>query len=226
MKIIFLNTWNGRQQEQFKKFLVDEVDETDIFCFQEAEKEMQEIGKEILKDFIVIKESKFITNQIVYNNATYINKKNDVLYKMPVLLENNNIGLGLYNKVKIDNKVLNIINCHGQPYPGDKKDTEARIIQSKELINFIKEFDEPIIIGGDFNLDLNTESVKMFEKNGFLNLIREFNIKTTRNEVSWSKYPDHKQMFADFVFIKNIKVKNFTVPDSDYSDHLAMFLEI
>ena len=68
----------------------------------------------------------------------------------------------------------------------------------------------------------------MLEASGLRNLITEFNIKNTRNEISWAKYPGlPKQYFADFIFAsQNVRVKKFTVPYNEISDHLPMILEI
>ena len=48
---------------------------------------------------------------------------------------------------------------------------------TKKILEFVKNFKEPTIIGGDFNLDIKTKSVEMFEENGFLNLIKKFKIE-------------------------------------------------
>jgi endonuclease/exonuclease/phosphatase (EEP) superfamily protein YafD len=225
MKTIFLNTYEGTQEKQIRDFLIKENELTDVFCFQEADKKMQGICDEILIDYLKIMKTKLAQKGQVFNNVTYIKNSIEIFESNVILEKNKKTGLGLHTKVKVNDEILNIINCHGIPYPGDKLDTKARIIQSNEILNFAKNIDEPIIIGGDFNLDPTTKSVKLFEENNFLNLIKEFEIKTTRNEVSWVKYPD-KQYFADYVFIKKIEVKKFKVPNSDISDHLAMILEI
>ena len=65
----------------------------------------------------------------------------------------------------------------------------------------------------------------MFEDNGYKNLIKEFKIPTTRNEISWAKY-ENKQLFADFVFVSpDVKITNFSVPNNEISDHLPLILE-
>lgn len=225
MKIIFLNTWQATQEKQIRNFLIKENELTDIFCFQEADEKMQGICDEILMDYSKIIKTKMFINDEIFYNATYIKKSIEILKSNIVLEKTEETGLGLYVRIKIDDKILNIINCHGVPYPGDKLDTKVRIIQSKEILNFAKNIDEPMIIGGDFNLDPTTKSVKIFEEDNFLNLIKKFEISTTRNENSWLKY-SNKQLFADYVFVKKVEVKKFEVPNSDISDHLAMILEI
>ena len=101
---------------------------------------------------------------------------------------------------------------------------------SKSVGNFFDDKNGPKIIGGDFNLMPDTISVKMFEKWGYRNLIREFGIKSTRNRISWEQFKDQpgfvKQYFADYAFItKEIKVDGFSVPDLEISDHLPLVLD-
>ena len=50
----------------------------------------------------------------------------------------------------------------------------------------------PKIIGGDFNLNPDTESIKMFEEAGYKNLIKDFKIENTRNEISWREFKEIK----------------------------------
>ena len=121
-------------------------------------------------------------------------------------------------------KDLAVVNFHGISKPGDKLDTPERLDQSKKLGEIWNSLQGGKILIGDFNLDPNTESLKMLAGLG-KNLIAEFNIKNTRNEVSWSRH-ESKQMFADYAFTSgDIKVKGFEVPYNEVSDHLPMILE-
>lgn len=73
---------------------------------------------------------------------------------------------------------------------------------------------------GDFNLDPDTKSLKILERN-LKNLIKEYKISTTRSSLYARQ---HK--FADYVLVSpGIKVINFQVPDIAISDHLPMILE-
>jgi endonuclease/exonuclease/phosphatase family metal-dependent hydrolase len=138
------------------------------------------------------------------------------------------IGLGIYTKLSCAKKgVINVINIHGVAKPGDKKDNLARLKQSTVFLEAANKCVGPTILGGDFNLDINTESIKMIEEDRWTNLIRNYGIKTTRNELTWKKYPDSPQYYADYVFIKNeISIKKFEVPRLLISDHEPMILEI
>jgi hypothetical protein len=120
---------------------------------------------------------------------------------------------------------FNLINFHGLSRPGDKLDTPARIEQSQELLNIAGALPKlPVIICGDFNLELETTSIKMLERH-YINLIREYKVDNTRNEVSWKLF-DQKQHFADFIFVSSeIRVNSFEVPYNEISDHLPMILQ-
>ena len=73
----------------------------------------------------------------------------------------------------------------------------------------------------------NTKSIKMIKEAGYKNLIKDFGIKTTRNKLAWDQFPDEeKQNFADYVFVSpEIKVRKFSVPNLEISDHLPLILD-
>lgn len=127
---------------------------------------------------------------------------------------------------------LDLFNLHGIPVPADKLDTKARLQQTNIVLDSCKHSKLPKIIGGDFNLLPQTESVVKFEESGFRNLIKDFNIKTTRNLNHWNPDRDSahgyfgRQDFADYVFVSpEVTVKNFEVPNVEISDHLPMILD-
>lgn len=118
-----------------------------------------------------------------------------------------------------------IFNFHGTPFPSPKTDTPMRINQSKYIKKILNFFYGAKILVGDFNLLPQTESIKLLD-NVMQNLIKKYKIERTRSRLSpyWGK--DDFQKFADFTFVsKNVKVKDFQVPDVKVSDHLPMILE-
>lgn len=120
---------------------------------------------------------------------------------------------------------VHVYNFHGIWYPGDKLDTPERIEQSEKLAEFINGQEGIRILCGDFNLMPETESVSILETN-FKNLIKDFNIRTTRSILNPYRGSPFEQAFADYVFVsKEVKVVNFKVPDVAISDHLPMILE-
>lgn len=119
-----------------------------------------------------------------------------------------------------EGKKLTICNIHGIWLRASKKDSPSRINQSEKLKNFLAKEDGKKILCGDFNLDINTESIKMLESN-MINLVRKYHIQTTR-----SNYFPGEEKFADYTFVsKDIKVKSFEVPKVEISDHLPMILQ-
>ncbi len=127
--------------------------------------------------------------------------------------------------LKLSEAGLNIFNYHGIPVPGEKLDTQDRVEASQKIAQFLSETHGAKILCGDFNLMPETKSIKILQDTGLKNLISQFGITNTRNEMSWNIYAN-KQSFADYTFVSpQIKVKNFEVPYNLVSDHLPMILE-
>jgi len=114
-----------------------------------------------------------------------------------------------------------IINFHGLWNGQGKFDTEERLTQSKNIVEFLKTIAHPYILCGDFNLLPDTESLKMFEAAGMRNLVKEFGVTSTRS--SFYKKP-HR--FADYTLASDgVTVHDFKILPDEISDHLAMYLE-
>lgn len=141
----------------------------------------------------------------------------------------NNVG---YVQLNIGGKILTICNVYGTSTPGDKLDTPERLLQSQKILDFISnQLGEKIIVG-DFNLLPDTRSINVFEEAGFRNLIKEFDISTTRGSLIKKMKPELGvgeygwQEFADYTFVSSgINPLQFSVPDLPISDHLPMVLE-
>lgn len=125
----------------------------------------------------------------------------------------------------INNKTFNVFNFHGTPYPPVKKDTPKRLRQSKRVKEIVDKERGAKILVGDFNLSPDTKSITMFEKE-MRNLIKEFNIDTTRSRLCLFHGKRSSQKYADYTFITpDISLKSFAVPKVAISDHLPMILE-
>ena len=121
-----------------------------------------------------------------------------------------------------DGKLFTIINFHGLWNGKGKTDTDDRIQQSQNIINFINSQNSECILCGDFNLLPDTKSLQMFEEAGLTDLIKKHNIKSTRT--SFYKKPERH---ADYIFLSTgIKEKDFKVLPEEVSDHSPLFLEI
>jgi endonuclease/exonuclease/phosphatase family metal-dependent hydrolase len=126
-----------------------------------------------------------------------------------------------YVIVKEHGKEFLIANVHGFWKPGTKEDTKESLAQSDKILEFLKSFNGPKILCGDFNLDPETESIRKLENSGLINLIKKYNITNTR-----SKLHTRKEKFADYIFVSpQIKVDEFSVLDKHVSDHLPLYLK-
>lgn len=227
MKILFLNTWNGRIEPAITEFITEQKKIIDIFCFQEVYETMKTLCKNILPEYTEFNTYKYVDEHDIFSQSTYIKSTILTQSSETILEQNIHLGLGLSTEINYNNKTIHVCNVHGIARPGEKLDNEERLEQSKKLIEFFENRKGIKIIGGDFNLLPNTESIQLFEKSGYRNLVSEFNIKTTRNHFSWDKYPEDKQYYSDYIFVsKDTPVKDFSVSPLEVSDHLALILTI
>lgn len=227
MKIIFLNVWNGIKSDELKEYITQQSKDTDVFCLQEVRGTAERLLKDILLYYTVISGDKYLADNEKFSQATYTRENINILSKETLLAGVSNIGLALYTQIQIKDKSVHICNVHGVCRPDDKQDDGRRLLQSRELIDRFSSLEGLKIIGGDFNLEYNTKSVRMFEENGYRNLIRDYKIPTTRNRYAWDRYPESKQYYSDYVFVnQSSKIKEFLVPDIEVSDHLPMILTI
>lgn len=119
---------------------------------------------------------------------------------------------------------LTVINFHGL-WAGrgvGKQDTEERLEQSEKILEFTKQIRNPFVLCGDFNLLPDTESLRKFEKAGLRNLIREYDVTSTR-----TSFYTKPEKFADYAFISSgIDLKDFKVLSDEVSDHAPLSIEV
>ncbi|OGZ96670.1 MAG: hypothetical protein A3J10_02060 [Candidatus Sungbacteria bacterium RIFCSPLOWO2_02_FULL_54_10] len=132
-----------------------------------------------------------------------------------------------YVSFQKEGKMYTLAHLHGTPVPSSKRDTPARIAQSQRVADFLAAEKGEKILGGDFNLLPDTESIRMIERAGMRNLITEYGITTTRNALSYGQYPEaDRQYFADYAFVSSgVGVAHFAAPQMEISDHLPLVLE-
>ncbi|MES2416090.1 MAG: endonuclease/exonuclease/phosphatase family protein [Patescibacteria group bacterium] len=245
MKLITLNTWGGKIYKPLEDF-IQRYQDVDIFCFQEIYHDA--VGKEKDEDFLDSAFNLFTDLQKLLPNHLGFFKENAGGYYGNCIFIKNNLSIleegdhFVYKHkgyipegdffanharnlqfVKTKNKEItfNIFNVHGLWNGNGKTDTEDRINQSKNILEFIKKFQNEFILCGDFNLRLDTESIKILEDSGLRNLIRENNVTNTRTSL-YKK----EERFADYIFVtKDIIVKDFKVLPDEVSDHSPLFLD-
>lgn len=72
----------------------------------------------------------------------------------------------------------------------------------------------------------------MFENAGYINLIKDFKIERTRNDITWKYHSKGKrsfvkQYYADYVFTSpDTQINSFEVPNVEISDHFPLILNI
>lgn len=230
MKIIFLNTWNGKQESEMREFLQEHVENTDVFCFQEAEDEFREIAREYLVDFI--EEYRYLDGfdtpggREDWSQVTYIRKTLSVTGSSAEFNIGDPSGLGIVTELQLKNTKLYILNYHGVSYPKDKLDSEARLKQSHHILDYFSGKSGLHILGGDFNFIPNTKSYQILVEQGYRELVNEYKIPTTRNHLYFDNRTE-THMFSDYIFTSpDVKVRELIVPNILVSDHLPLILEI
>ncbi|MDO8569257.1 MAG: endonuclease/exonuclease/phosphatase family protein [bacterium] len=164
---------------------------------------------------------------LVKNNLTVKEDGEMFVYKHKGYMSKDDIGDHgrpiQYVTLNFKDSQITIINFHGAWIKGvNKTDTADRIKQSKKIVEFIKSLKNDFILCGDFNILPDTESMAILEKASLINLIKKYNITSTRT--SFYTKPDK---YADYIFVsKGIDVKTFKVLPEEVSDHSALFLEI
>ena len=123
---------------------------------------------------------------------------------------------------------LTVFNYHGiwekaPPGMSSKGDSPERIMVAKKIRALIDQSKQSTVIVGDFNLEPNTQSIAIIAGNDMQDLIKNYDIKTTRSSI----YTKKEHPFADYVFVSNdLQVTNFHLPDVNYTDHLPLITKI
>ncbi len=245
MKIIFLNTWGGRVAEPLKHFF-ETYQDVDVFCLQEVwsdaprEKidhhdemnnmfsQVGDILRNYEKIFAPEDENGDYGLAIYYKKSLSLIGFGDIMIHdkeeyFPVLDITSPKRNLQYLTLQIeDQQKVSILNLHGLWNGQGKDDTEDRLKQSENIISFLKTLNHPFVLGGDFNLSPNTQSLKMIEDFGLTNLIKEYGVTNTR-----TSYYTKENKFADYVFVsKGIQVEDFKVLPDEVSDHAPLYVKI
>lgn len=252
IKVISLNTWDGRAGRDTLLDFFSKYSDVDVFCLQEMWSAPYEHLENKPAGGVEIEHSNIMVNGVSDISSLL---ENHVAYFRPHHLDN----YGLMTLIKKDIKVVSegdifvhekrgyiptgdvgaharnvqfitittksgdrsILNFHGLWNGIGKNDSEDRLLQSDNIIDFMKTLCDPYVICGDFNLLPTTQSIRKFEDFGLRNLIKENGITSTRT----SFYPKEER-FADYAFVSDkISVHTFKVLPEEVSDHSALYLE-
>lgn len=248
MNIVTLNTWGGRAgKEKLLDFFRQYRDSVDIFCLQEMWRASYEELAGVDQSNVMTHGLQEITEVLAgefeiffhphhkedYGLALCVRRSIPVLevgerfvHKYREFVPEDNAGKHARNiqyiKIGEHDTPLTIINFHGLWNGEGKSDSEDRILQSQNILNFLKEQTGEVILCGDFNLTPDTKSLQIIEDFGLRNLIREYGITSTR-----TSYYTKPEKFADYVFVsRGIQLADFKVLPEEVSDHAALWLEI
>ncbi len=163
---------------------------------------------------------------VIKKEFEVVNEGDIFVYKQRGFISDEDVGNHARNiqyvTIISNNQPTTIINFHGLWNGKGKTDTEDRIQQSKNILEFTKKIQNPFILCGDFNLLPDTQSIQMFEDAGLRNLIREFGVTSTRT----SHYTKPVK-FADYAFVsEGIKLKDFKILPDEVSDHAPLLIEV
>lgn len=130
-----------------------------------------------------------------------------------------NIQYVTFNK---EGQAFTVINFHGIWNGQGKGDSEDRILQTENILDFTRNLSRELVLCGDFNLRPDTKSIQLFEEAGMRNLIKEYKVDSTR-----TSHYTKPEKFADYAFVTSgVNVKDFKVLPDEVSDHAPLFIEI
>lgn len=247
MKIICLNTWGCRKQEEIFAYLGSHIATTDIFCLQEVftgeagvshrgeVKNCLELLVAMFPDFVPY----FFSsrgyddwygephNGYWYGLATFVRKDHavesvDQMYTIPEDMfracGRAKAATGAMQVVTM--KGLTVCNLHGLWQDSGKGDTKEREMQTKTILDALEGKGGQHVLCGTFNLSPETKSVTSFESR-YRNLVKEYHVEKTRSGLSAEPL-----RYSDYVFVSpDTAVKSFSVPDIEVSDHLPLVTE-
>lgn len=246
VKVIQLNIWRGTLLDNALEFL--RAEDPDIILLQEVyssrqedlprEKRLYEYMNEELPDY-------YATYGVAFTDTTKlgnIQSGNAIFSKFEITDSKNtffdepyrefdeqdqsdfshNPQTILEAKINANGVILHAFSVHGI-WGEDGRDNPRRLQMAETIISEIKD-KKNVIMGGDFNVNPDTETVKNIEKhvhNIFGNtLTRTFGLK-------YKEDPKFRTAVVDMIFVDpEIKVLKKICPDIEASDHLPLVAEL
>ncbi len=122
--------------------------------------------------------------------------------------------------IRINKHDINVFNTHGI-WGFDDEDTVRRLNMSNKILEKTKNF-QNVILAGDFNIDMRSQTIKNIEKslsNLFVNELQSsFNLRHKSN-------PIFSELIVDAIFVsKDINVVEKHASEADVSDHLPLIM--
>jgi len=239
MKLVQLNAWGGRLENQIMELLRHES--ADFVCLQEAismkgktvltvsVEQLQErlnypsaflspvfsfnlMNKKALFGNVLLSKEKPSSEETIFTNLEYTDGFDFDTHDY-------NIRNLQHAQFDVGDKKLHILNHHGHHIGEHKNGDEQTLRQMRQIRDYIEKLDGAVVLCGDFNLSPHSESIELL--NDMLrNLSIENKLETTRTQLT------HKKEVCDFIFVNDqVKVRSFGAADEVVSDHKALILE-
>jgi len=122
----------------------------------------------------------------------------------------------------VNNQVFNILNVQGI-WGFDGYDNERRLKMAQTIVDCLSN-KANVILGGDFNIDINTQAIRNIETK--LTNVFKGELKSSFNMLRKDN-PGYATAVVDMIFMSpNLKIANHYCPAVDISDHLPLVLEL
>lgn len=239
MKLVQANIWGGRLDKVIPTFLSRE--QADIVCLQETIDTNGDAALAMPVDKIaqaadfphlfhspvfsfglmgrmahfgnaILSKQPFVETDTIFTNLEY---KADFDYDA----DDYNIRNLQHAIIKLDGTELHVLNHHGHHIPSHKDGDAETLRQMKQIAEYTKTLEGPVILCGDFNLAPHSESLELLNSI-LMNLSVGHHLKTTRTQFT------HKTEVCDYIFVNDqVRVRSFHASDNIISDHTALVLE-
>lgn len=240
MKLLQLNAWSIRLSARFKEII--QTESPDVVTLQEVYEStadtgvfpsLSEVCDEIRfhhKYFSPVYGGSLMGQPVQYGIATISNLElsggytefTNLAYKDDFVFETDDYNIRNFQHVVVhdqNGRPIHVINHHGYHVPGHKNGNDFTLKACRQIAEYAKQLDGPIIITGDFNLLPDSESLSVFSPD-FRNLTREYDLQTTRTDLT------HKAEPCDYIFVNDkIVVKDFYASNVVASDHQGLVLD-
>lgn len=239
MKLVQLNTWAMRLKRQVYALLEQEA--ADVVTLQEMLDADIKIG--LLPTLNELQQEtgyKYRHHAPAYawnHMHTKAYYGNSILSKLPIEQANVEFVNGVYTDdfhdyesqynirnfqhvtLRVDGKLLHILNHHGIHVRGDKRGNDNTLAACQKIGDYIRGLDGAVILTGDFNLEPNSGSLQLLNST-LRNLPVEARLRTTRSNLT------PKTEVCDYIFVNDqVIVNEFRMSDTVVSDHNALILD-
>lgn len=244
MKLIQVNAWGGRLDNELPRFLQRE--QPDFVCLQEVY-DLPGSSGALFAPFDKLREFSGLTHGYMapVHAFHYMNREAKygiaLLSKEPLEDRESVFVQGDFVKnyddeanteydharnfqhaaISLHGKKLHLINYHGTFIREGKAGNTATEKHVKMIADYASQFaNEPMIICGDFNLAPDSASMQQLS-HGFTSLTKKYQIAST-----YSPVLHVFNVVCDYIFVNDsVKVNDFKVSEAVISDHKALILD-